>query len=87
MKLICSQQELSTAISHASKAVAVRSTLPILDGILFEVKENEIKLTGYNMEMVETVTATMNRSVVLTARMFSEIVRKLPEELISFRRK
>lgn len=86
MKLICSQHELTAGITHASKAVAVRSTMPILDGILLEADE-QVKLTGYNMETsIECFVPAEVRepgSIVLTARIFSEIVRKLPEERVS----
>ncbi|MGI6546648.1 MAG: DNA polymerase III subunit beta [Fastidiosipilaceae bacterium] len=86
MKLICSQHELTTGITNASKAAAIRSPMPILDGILFEATD-QIKLTGYNMEIgVECmVPAEVQKpgSVVLNVRMFNEIVRKLPEEMIS----
>jgi len=39
MKLICSKNLLNEAISMAQKAIATRSTLPILDGLLFEARK------------------------------------------------
>lgn len=47
MKLICSRDRLMEAISIVQKAVATRSTLPILDGILVEADKG-VKLTGYD---------------------------------------
>ncbi|NCD09576.1 MAG: DNA polymerase III subunit beta [Negativicutes bacterium] len=87
MKILCSKDMLSTAISYTQRAVSVRSTLALLDGILFEADQDRIKLTGYDLET--GVEATLpgdiftEGSVVLNARMLGEIVRKLPEDVVT----
>jgi len=86
MKLICSRDRLMEAISIVQKAVATRSTLPILDGILVEA-ENGVKLTGYDLEtgiecQVEADVPEAG-SVVINARMLGDIIRKLPDDIVT----
>lgn len=86
MKFICSRDRLMEAISIVQKAVATRSTLPILDGILVEA-ENGVKLTGYDLEtgiefQIEADVPETG-SIVINARMFGDIIRKLPDDIVS----
>ncbi len=86
MKLICSRDRLMEAISIVQKAVATRSTLPILDGILVEA-DTGVKLTGYDLEtgiecQIEADVPEKG-SVVINARMFGDIIRKLPDDVLS----
>ncbi len=86
MKLICSRDRLMEAISIVQKAVATRSTLPILDGILVEA-ENGVKLTGYDLEtgiecQIEA-DVPESGSIVINARMFGDIIRKLPDDIVT----
>lgn len=88
MKFICSRERLMEAVSIVQKAVATRSTLPILDGILIEAAAGSgLKLTGYDLETgIECkVEADVpeSGSLVLNARMFGDIVRKLPDDIVS----
>lgn len=87
MKILCSKDKLSTAISYTQRAVSVRSTLALLDGILFEAFGDKIKLTGYDLETgVEAVLPGdifEEGSIVLNARMLGEIVKKLPEDVVT----
>ena len=86
MKLICSRDRLMEAISIVQKAVATRSTLPILDGILVEA-ENGVKLTGYDLETgIEChieADVPESGSIVINARMFGDIIRKLPDDIVT----
>ena len=45
MRFICDTNELNTALSNVSRALAVRSTKPILEGILFESCDEGLRLT------------------------------------------
>lgn len=86
MKLICSRDRLMEAISIVQKAVATRSTLPILDGILLEAG-NGVKLTGYDLETgiechIEADVPEAG-SIVVNARMFGDIIRKLPDDIVT----
>ncbi|NLT11344.1 MAG: DNA polymerase III subunit beta [Clostridiaceae bacterium] len=84
MKFICSRDRLTEAISIVQKAVSTRSTLSILDGILIDVTDKGVQLTGYDLETgIEAqldADALESGSVVINSKLFGEIVRKLPEE-------
>ena len=51
MKFTIEKSVLSEALSSASKACAVRSTIPALEGVLICLKNNEITVTGYDLEI------------------------------------
>ncbi len=85
MKFSCDQERLNAALSIAIRSVSAKNSNPALEGILIQVG-SELQLTGYNMEtgVVITVPADIQEegSLVITARLFSDIVRKLPKETI-----
>lgn len=83
MKLICSKSNLLHGVNIVSKAVPTRTTMAILECILIDASANEIKLTANDMELgIETKIEgeIVERGVIaLDAKIFSEIVRKLPD--------
>lgn len=83
MKLICSKQNLLYGVNIVSKAVPTRTTMAILECILINASTNEIKLTANDMELgIETKIEGQieERGIIaLDAKIFSEIVRKLPD--------
>lgn len=83
MKLICSKSNLLYGVNTVSKAVPTRTTMAILECILIDASSNEIKLTANDMELgIETVidgTIEENGIIALDAKIFSDIVRKLPD--------
>lgn len=87
MKFSCEKALLQAAISTASRAVSPKSSIPALEGILLEA-DKELRLTGYNLEtgIRTTVAADISKpgALVLGARLFGEIVRKLPDDVVSF---
>ena len=87
MKFTCEKALLQAAISTTSRAVSPKSSIPALEGILLEA-QNDLRLTGYNLEtgIRTTVPAeiTETGTLVLGARLFGEIVRKLPDDMVSF---
>lgn len=87
MKFSCEKSLLQSAISITARAVSPKSSIPALEGILLEAGDN-LRLTGYNLETgIRTeVPAQINRkgSLVLSARLFGEIIRKLPDDVITF---
>ncbi len=82
MKIICSKENLLEGITVVQKAVSTKTTLPILEGILLEADE-KLKMTGNDLEIgIECyVEADVRRtgSIVLSSRMFGDIIRRLPE--------
>ena len=86
MKFSCEKALLQAAISTASRAVSPKSSIPALEGILLEVGQ-DLRLTGYNLEtgIRTTVEADIRQegTLVLSARLFGEIIRKLPDDVVN----
>ena len=87
MKFSCEKALLSSAVSITSRAVAAKSSIPAMEGILIEAGQT-LRLTGYNLEtgIQATVPAEIAEggSLVLSARLFGEIVRKMPDDVVVF---
>ena len=87
MKIVCEKDKILKAINSVVKAVASKTTMPILEGILIQTNDNEIKLTTYDLEIgIEYVIESEvleQGSTVVNAVMFSEIIRKLPDTEIN----
>lgn len=83
MKLICSKSELLKSVNIVMKAVPSKTTMPILQCILIDASANIIKFTSNDMELgIETIVEGSIEEkgiVALDAKIFSEIVRKLPD--------
>ena len=83
MKIICYKDKIIKAINSVVKGVASKTTMPILEGILIQTNDNEIKLTTYDLEIgieyVMDCEVKEQGSTVVNAIMFSEIIRKLPD--------
>ncbi len=83
MKIVCSKADLTRGVDIVSKAVPSRTTMSILECILIDSSSNEIKLTANDMELgIETIIDGKIEEkgiIALDARVFSEIVRKLPD--------
>lgn len=83
MKLRCSKSNLLKGVNIVSKAVPVRTTMSILECILIDASVDEIKLTANDMELgIETIIdgeISEPGIIALDAKIFSEIVRKLPD--------
>lgn len=84
MKITCSKSDLLKGVNIVSKAVTTRTTMAILECILINADSNEIKLTANDMELgIETIVegTVLERGIIaLDAKLFSEIVRKLPDD-------
>ena len=87
MKLICSKANLVQGVNIVMKAVPSKTTMAILECILIDASTNEIKFTANDMELgIETKIEgdIISKGIVaLDAKIFSEIVRKLPDNEVS----
>ena len=83
MKFTCYKDTIIKAINSVVKGVASKTTMPILEGILIQTNDNEIKLTTYDLEIgieyVMKCNVKEQGNTVVNAIMFSEIIRKLPD--------
>lgn len=87
MKLVCSKANLLNGVQTVSKAVPSKTTMSILECILVDATNGEIKLTANDMELgIETTIEgqIVEKGIIaLDAKMFLEIVRKLPDSDIT----
>ena len=83
MKLIFQKNNLLRAVNIVLKAVPSKTTMPILECILIDASSNQIKFTSNDMELgIETIVEgeiVERGTIALDAKIFSEIIRKLPE--------
>ena len=83
MKLVCKKSDLISGINIVMKAVSSKTTMSILECILIDATEGEIKFTANDMELgIETKVEgeiIEAGSIAIDAKIFSEIVRKLPD--------
>jgi DNA polymerase III subunit beta len=83
MHIKCQKDELLNGVNTVLKAVSTRTTLPILQCILLDAHDHGFKLIGNDLELgIESdlkANIIKNGNVAIDARMFSEIVKKLPD--------
>src|SRR5690606_11184886 len=94
MKFIIQKELLTKGVQDVLKAVASRTTIPILTGIKIDASYDGVTLTGSDSDIsiksfipkeeedTELVEIIETGSIVLQARFFSEIVRKLPDTIV-----
>ena len=90
MKFEIMRDHLLAGLNDVMKAVSSKTTVPILTGIKIDVTNEGVSLTGSDQDITiqtfipaeengeQIMTITTTGSIVLQARMFNEIVRKLP---------
>ena len=82
MRFTCEKSMLVTGLNITGRAVAQKSALSAIEGILCQATD-ELRLTGYNMETaisysIEAEISDVG-SCVLPAKLFGDIIRRLPE--------
>ena len=90
MEFTCKSKELKDAIGVVEKAIAAKSSLPVLENVFLELNEGTLKLRGNNLEIgiennlpIEQVQAS--GSVLLKAKTLSGIIAKLDNEFITLK--
>ena len=82
MRFTCEKSMLVQGLNIAGRTVAQKSSLSVIEGILCKA-EVGISLTGYNMETAITYTidaeVTESGACILPAKLFGDIIRRLPE--------
>ena len=86
MKFSCEKVLLQNAVMTASRAAAVKSAVPSLEGLLIEA-DTEISVSGYDLKtgIKTSLPADVEEqgSIVLNAHLFGDIIRKLPDDIVS----
>lgn len=82
MRFTCEKNMLAAGLNIAGRTVAAKSSLSVIEGILCRAASG-ISLTGYNMETAIThqidADVTEPGECILPAKLFGDIVRRLPE--------
>ncbi len=86
MKIICTQENLRNGLQTVSRVVGSSSTLPILNNILLETENGQLKISGTNLEIgISTYIRCKIESeggICLGAKTILELVNNLPNENI-----
>ena len=87
MKFSCEKALLQAAVNTASRAVSAKSSIPALEGLLLQANQL-LTVSGYNMQTgIRTnveADVTEGGSLVLNSRLFGDIIRRLPDDVVVF---
>lgn len=86
MKFSCEKALLQAAVNTASRAASLKSAVPSLEGLLIEA-HGDLKVSGYDLKtgIIASLPADVAEEgdIVINARLFGEIIRKLPDDVVS----
>ena len=87
MKFTCEKYLLQNAVSTASRAAAVKSAVAALEGLLIEAIDSKITISGYDLKTGINTSFSAdvheNGQVVLNSRLFGDIIRKMPGDIVT----
>ena len=87
IKFSCVKVFLQNAIAVTSRAVAQKSSIPALEGLLIHA-DQQLTISGYNMQTGIRTNVFANvvegGDIVLNARLFGDIIRRMPDDMITF---
>jgi len=87
MKFSCEKAILLAAINTATRAVSSKSSIPALEGLLLQA-DTSLTVSGYNMQTgIRTkvdAEVTSPGTLVVNARLFGDIIRRMPDDVIVF---
>ena len=83
MRVTCLQENLSRGLALVSRAVATRSTLPVLSNVLLQSEDGGLRLSGMNQQLAMSVwlgaSVEDEGAITVPARLLSDFVAQLPE--------
>lgn len=86
MQFTCDKNDLSAAITKASRAAAQKSAITLMEGLLIEASAN-VTITGFDLRrgIYTKVEANVveSGSIVLNCRLFGDIIRRLPDGIVT----
>ena len=87
MQITVNRSDMTEAVSNIQRAVSSKTSVPALEGILLTAQEENLELCAYDLElgMTTVIPAKVKEpgKAVLSAKLFSDIVRKTPADTIS----
>ena len=94
MKFKINTKILSQNLNHVSRAISLKSPIPVLSGILFDVSKEGLTIIGSDSEVSIKINIPVSEdyllditnegSIVLNSKYILDIVRKIDEDVISF---
>ncbi|MCB2195535.1 MAG: DNA polymerase III subunit beta [Bacteroidetes bacterium] len=89
MKFVISSTELLSHLQAISRVISNKNTLPILDNFLFQLAENELKITASDLEttLITTIqleNATDEGSIAIPARILTDTLKEFPDQPLTF---
>jgi DNA polymerase III subunit beta len=88
VRLSCKQEELQRALSHVSRAVSRKSTLPVLANVLLSAEGDRLKLAATNLEVAVTawIDASVDAEGITTVRadLLTDFISSLPSGTVEF---
>lgn len=87
MKFTVNKSDITEAVGNIQRAVSTKTSIPALEGILLGAGEESLELCAYDLELgITTVIPAFvvePGRAVLSAKLFSDIVRRTPAETIT----
>ncbi len=89
MKFVISSTELLSHLQAISRVISNKNTLPILDNFLFQLSDNELKITASDLEttLITTIqleNATDEGSIAIPARILTDTLKEFPDQPLTF---
>lgn len=89
MKFVVSSTELLSHLQAISRVISNKSTLPILDNFLFDLKDNRLVLTASDLEVTMVTSLDLENSdgegiIAIPSRILLETLKKFPEQPLNF---
>lgn len=87
MKITCNRSELLSAITGVGRAVSGKTSIPSIEGILFQCDDTKLKLSAYDLEIGIMTYAPADiiepGDIVINARLLGDILRKSEGESVT----
>ncbi len=92
MKFVIDKNILLEALTNVTKAIGTRTTIPILNGIKFDLTDNELSLLASDSELTIKIiipekdikSIEKTGSMIIQSKFILELIRKMPSDIISF---
>ena len=89
MKFVVSSTDLLSHLQAISRVISNKSTLPILENFLFDLKDNKLVLTASDLEVTMVTSLELDNSdgegiIALPSRILLETLKKFPEQPLNF---
>lgn len=89
MKFIVSSTELLSHLQRVGKAISGKSTIPILDSFLFDLKSKDLTITASDLESTLVTRISLENTdgegkIALEAKRLLDILKEFPEQPLTF---